>query len=271
MVKNQKYRNPREQAELDEIEAVEALDNDGTLVDEPRTVEDAIYKKRYADSRRGHAEYAKTKEAEIEDLKKKLEHAYKSAIKAPTSKEDIFEWQRTYPEFAGILEAIVQERINDGLRESTSKLSKIEERQRELDVKEATLALKKLHPDFDALINNEHFHEWLQGQRQKYQDAIYSDLDVEAAAFVIDLYKSQKNKKSKKVEDDYSREEAAKVVRSSNVAPELDNDFGDYEFSESQIERESRRNPRWFPENEDKIMRAYRQGRIKMDVTGNAQ
>lgn len=263
-----KYRNQRE---LDELNEVDIVAEDPVMAEEPRTVEDAIFKKRYADSRRGHQEFAKQKEAEIEDLKKRLEHAHKAQIKLPKSEEEIVEWQRTYPEFAGILEAIVQKRISEGLRESTNKLSKIEERQRELDVQEAILALKKFHPDFDQLINDEAFHEWLGKQTKKYQDAIMNDLDVEAAAFVIDKYKLQKSKKSEKVDDRSFREDAAKVVRTSTVAPDFSDDFGDYDFSESQIEKESRRDPRWFTNNEDKIMRAYRAGRVKMDITGLAQ
>lgn len=263
-----KFRNPREQAET---EAIEEIENDNTLVDEPKTVEDAIYKKRYSDARRGHQEYVNKTNAEIEDLKKKLEAAYKTQIKAPSSEEEILEWKRNYPEFAGILNAIVQKEISDGLRESKTKLEKIEEKQKELEVQEAILALKKIHSDFDALVNDEKFHAWLSTQSKKYQDSIYNDLDVDAAAFVIDRYKSQLGKKSEKVEGRNSVEDAAKVVRTSSVAPDFSDDFGDYEFSESQIERESRKNPRWFGENEDKIMKAYRSGRIKMDLTGTAQ
>ena len=264
-----KFRNPREQAELEEVEKIEQEEQ--LLADEPKTVEDAIYKKRYSDARRGHQEYVNKTNAEIEDLKAKLENAYKTQIKAPSSEDEIIEWQRKYPEFAGILEAIVQKRIGEGLRESKTKLEKIEEKQKELEVQEAVLALKKLHPDFEQLVNDENFHTWLGSQSKKYQDAIYNDLDVDAAAFVIDRYKSQKGKKSDKVEDRNSREDAAKVVRTSSVTPDFSDDFGDYDFSESQIERESKRDPRWFAQNEDKIMKAYRSGRIKMDITGNAQ
>ena len=88
-----KYRNQRE---LDELNAPDddILENDPAMADEPKTVEDAVFKKRYADSRRGHQEYAREKEAEIADLKKKLEHTYKSVVKAPTSEEEILEWRK---------------------------------------------------------------------------------------------------------------------------------------------------------------------------------
>lgn len=273
MVRHQKYRNSRELEEMEAMEEAEAIGNEEIEImsEEPKTVEDAIFKKRYADSRRGFQEYKTAKEAEVEDLKQKLEHAYKSVIKAPTSEDEVIEWQKKYPEFAGILETLVQKRISEGLRESKTKLEKIEERQKELEVQEAVIALKKVHPDFDELVNDEHFHGWLSSQPKKYQEAIYNDLDVDAASFVIDKYKLQKDKKSKKVEDFESREDAAKVVRTSSVAPEFNDDLGDYEFSESQIEKESRRNPRWFDQNEEKIMRAYRTNKIKMDITGSTQ
>lgn len=268
-----KYRNQREIEQSEEIEEFEKLDQEEKEImsEEVRTVEEGVFKKRYADSRRGFEKYKNEKEAELDDLRKKLEHAYKQNIKAPSSKEEIIKWQKEYPEFAGILEGIVQERISEGLRESKTKLQKIEERQKELEVQEAVLALRKIHPDFNELVNDENFHEWLTKQSQKYQDAIYNDLDVDAASFVIDRYKSQKGKKSEKVSDRNSREDAAKVVRTSSVTPDFSDDFGDYEFSESQIERESKKDPRWFAHNEEKIMKAYRIGKIKMDITGNAQ
>ena len=263
-----KYRNPREQELEQNVEEIER--DEEIMAVEPKTVQDANFKKRYDDARRGFQKFKEEKDAEVERLKRELNDAYKTVIKAPTSKEEIIEWQRKYPEFAGILEAIVQDRISDGLRESQTKLERIEEKQKELEVQEAVLLLKKAHPDFDNLINDEDFHSWLGKQTKKYQDAIYNDLDVDAASFVLDRYKSLKNKKSEKVEDRSSIEDAAKVVRTSSVAQEISNDFGDYEFSESQVDRESHRDPRWFAKNEDKIMHAYRNNRIKMDITGNA-
>lgn len=263
-----KYRNQRE---LDELDEVDIVADDPVMAEEPRTVEDAIFKKRYADSRRGHAEFAKAKEAEIEDLKNRLEHAHKAQIKLPKSEEEILEWQRSYPEFAGILEAIVQKRIGEGLRESANKLQKIEERQRDLEAQEAIIALLKIHPDFDKLKNDEKFHEWLGSQKKRYQDAIYNSYDVEEAAFVIDKYKSQLKGKSEKVDDSRSRASAAEAVRTASVASDITNDFGDYDFTESQIETNSRRDQRWFEQNEDKIMKAYRAGRVLMDISGAAQ
>jgi hypothetical protein len=264
-----KYKNQRELDELNEVEDIEREEE--IMAVEPKTVQDATFKKRYDDARRGFQKYKEEQESRISVLERKLEEAHKAQLKLPKNEEEISEWQRNYPEFAGILEAIVQKRISDGLRESKTKLERIEERQKELEVQEAVLALKKQHPDFDQLVNDEAFHEWLGRQSKKYQDSIYNDLDVDAAAFVLDRYKAQKSKKSEKVDDRSSREDAAKVVRTSSVSSNIASDFGDYDFTESQIERESRKNSRWFDENEDKIMKAHRTGRIYMDISGTAQ
>ena len=264
-----KYRNPREAAELAEADEVE---REQELLAEPATtVEEEVWKKRYGDQRR----YVDTLKADAkkteEELSRKLDQALRGQIKAPKSESEIEAWMQQYPEFAGIFEAVVQKRISEGLRESNQRLEQVEEWKRELSVQEAVIELKKIHPDLDDLVKkNSDFRAWLMNQSERDQDAIINGLNVGDAAFVIDKYKSQ-TKKAPKPQGGREDLEAAKAIRTPAANQDFNEDFGDYLFSESQIERESRKNPRWYEANEVKIDEAARQGKINMDLSGGAR
>jgi hypothetical protein len=254
------------------MEETEQLEQDMEIMaEQPATVEEAMWKKRYADLRR-HSETVKAEaKAEAEALRTRYEQLAKGQIKLPKSEDEVIEWMGKYPEFAGILETIVTKRINDGQRDVNRRVEELETKHKELTVKEAVMKLKERHPDFDQLRNSEDFWAWLDKQSKKDKAAILENLDVDDAAFVIDKYKSQKKKAKPQGEDTDFEKEAAKVVRSGRGTQEISDDYGDYLFSESQIERESRTNPRWFEANEEKIMDAMRKGKILMDVSGGAR
>lgn len=265
------YRNSREQAEDQETEELEQEMD--IMAEQPVTAEEAMWKKRYADLRRHTDKLKNEATAEIEGMKSRYEQLAKGQIKLPKSEDDVIEWMGKYPEFAGILETIVSKRVNDGQRDVNRRVQELEQKQNELSVKEAYMELKSRHPDLDKLLHKESkFHDWLATKSQKYQDAIYVNIDVEDAAFVIDKYKSQEKKGKPQGEEDSSFEkEAAKVVRSGRGTQEISDDFGDYLFSESQIERESSKNSRWFDANEEKIMDAMRKGKVLLDLSGGAR
>lgn len=263
-----KYRNPREIAELEADKVEEVHDN---LMKEPaKTVEEETWKKRYGDQRRYLDQIRSESNGKIAELEAKLDQALRGQIKAPKSKDEIESWAKEFPEFAGILEGLVQDRIEKATRSTKDELSRIQEQQKNIDLEKAKLELKQIHPDFDSLVNDENFHAWLQGQDDEFQRAIYSELNVRKAAFVISMYKSETGTKSKVDEGDDPRE-VAKVAKRSKTTFEPVEDYGDFEFSESQIEKESKKNPRWFDQNEDKIMSALRRGKVLMDISGGAR
>jgi replicative superfamily II helicase len=265
-----KYRNIRKDAEdlaTDEMEQEEKL-----LAEPSKTVEDEMWKKRYGDQQRYLNQVKGELKTKTEELERKLDAALRGQLKAPKSDTEVEAWIKEYPEFAGILETIVQKRITEATSKTKEKLEEIETKGRAVEAEKAILSLKKLHPDLDKLTNSEAFHAWLQNQSQRYQTAIYGSLDVDEADFVISKYKAQKRgpKSSQGDTEDFNANDAAKVVRQSATVDEPSSD-GDYEFSESQIERESKKNSRWFDKNEEAIMKAMREGKILMDLSGGAR
>lgn len=263
-----KYRNPREMAELEADKQEE--EHEKIMAEPATTVEEETWKKRYGDQRRYLDQIRNEGQTKIAELEAKLDQALRGQIKAPKSKDEVEAWSKEYPEFASILETILQDRIEKATKSTKEELNRIQDRQKELEVEEAKLALKKIHPDFEQLVNDENFHKWLQEQDDEMQRAIYSDLNVKRAAFVINMYKSEKGISKSKVDDERNPKEVAKVVKTPSPTNPID-DHGDYDFSESQIDRESRKDRRWFERNEEAIMTALRKGRVLMDVSGGAR
>lgn len=264
-----KYRNPQKEFETQEVEELER--EEGLLREPAGTADEEVWKKRYADQQRYLSQVKNDFKARQDDLERKLDQALKGQIKAPKTDEDVEQWMSQYPEFAGILETILQKRIREATSTTDQKLSAIEHRQKELDVKEAFIELRRQHPDIDKLLaKDSEFRKWLEKSPQKYKDKMNS-LDVDEASLVINVFKSQKKStKSKVDDDDFFVSDAAKVVRPSTVT-EPDADAGDYEYTESQIERESKRNRKWYSNNEEKIMDAHRRGKVLFDVSGGAR
>lgn len=264
-----KYRNPRKEQENLETEAME---QEMELMKEPAAnVEEESWKKRYADLRRYQSKAEENLKRENEELTKRLELALKGHIKAPKSDEEIEAWMSEYPEFAGILETIVQKRISEATSKTQVKLEQLEQEQKNIEREKAVIELKKRHSDFEKLVKSSEFHDWLSNQSKKDQDAIYRSLDVDDADFVIGKFKARKNSsKSQGDDEEFDFNEAAKVVKTSSNREPIE-DFGDYDFTESQIERESKRNRNWYSQNEEKIMTALRKGRILMDISGGAR
>lgn len=263
-----KYKNPRHELESQAVEEIEALEKE--MREPAATVEETVWKKRYGDLRSHTDSIKKETESRITELEGKLEQALRGQLKAPKSDDEIEAWMKEYPEFASILETIVRKRIDESTSKTKKKLEELEQKESRVEAEKAILALKKIHPDLDELTRSEEFHKWLTTQRKKYQDAIYSSLDVDEADFVISKYKAEKGKSSKVDDNGEDFSSAAKVVRNSNVVEEPAS-FGDYEFSESQVEKLSKSNRRWYEQNEAKIIQAMQKGKFLYDLSGGAR
>lgn len=267
-----KYRNPNKELEMLEAEEVEKQEE---LLKEPaKNVEEEVWKKRYGDQQRYLNQVKSDMKVQIDELNKKLEQALRGQIKAPKSDDDIDAWRAQYPEFDAILETILQKRIHEATASTNKKLEEIENERTKLEADKAVEKLRSLHPDFDELAKSEAFHVWLKEQDESAQHAIYRGFNVKAADLVIKAYKADNKilKKSKVDEDEgFSGRDAAKVVRVPRAVETPVEDFGDYEFTESQIESMSKKNRKWFNDNEEKIMSAMRRGKVFMDITGGAR
>lgn len=267
-----RYRNPKhEQEELETLE-IEKLEQE--YAEPAKTVDEEVWKKRAADKDRYINQIKSETKNRIDELERKLDQALRGQIKAPKSAEEVDLWKKEYPEFAGILETIVQDRIKEATVKTNERLEHITRREKELEYERAINTLKELHPDLDKLSKDKDFHEWLSSRPEADRDVIYKSLDVNRADLVITKFKAEKGRLKSKVDEELPRgkdKSAAEAVRTPKVSAELTENFGDYEFTESQIDKMSKANKNWYEENEDRIMSAARRGKILHDISGGAR
>lgn len=267
-----KYRNSK----FDEVEKeLEEQDAEQKLLNTPAvTVEEEQWKKRYGDLRRYVDQVKNESKTQIDELKRQYDQALRGQVRPPKSDEEVDAWMQQYPEFASILGTLLAKRDSQRDAEMKEKLTKLEQKQAQLDAQEAIAELKKLHPDFEKLARSEDFHNWLKEQDQSARDAIYDGYNVKRADLVIKAYKADKKySRTPKinVDEEFDNRTAAATVRTPVSAEPSNFDFGDYEYTESQIDRESRKNARWYEANEAKITEALRRGKVLFDLSGAAR
>jgi hypothetical protein len=261
-IKPMAYRNQRELAELEEDDHNDEVEKN--LKEPVVTKEEETWKNRYGDLRRHQMEEAARLKDELAQLRKQMDGVKQGTLRPPKSAAEILEWKTEYPDFADVLDTWIKEEI----KLSTTDIKRQTD---EIKKEKALLNLKKKHPDADDIFKDPAFHEWMEGQTPRLKEIIYASFDVDDASTVLDKYKIEHKRKSRSRDDSDDARENAKVVKTKNTVRFDDEAGGDYEFSESQIERESAKNPRWWDANEDKIMEAQRKGRVLLDLSGGAR
>ena len=270
---NRKYNNEeKRKMEEDELEQLvkrqrgevedESEDND----DEPTTVEEKTFKKRYSDLRRHQQKQAEEFKSELESMKRQLESATKKEMKLPKSDEDLESWARQYPDVAAIVETIAIKKAQEQSDNLEERLKAIDDLQYNAKKEKAEAELMHLHPDFDDIRESEDFHTWADDQPKWVQDALYdNDTDAKSAARAIDLYKADMGITTKKTKSDNS---AAKSVESrrSRSRPQ-ENESTSY-LRESQVQKMS---PQEYEKRSDEIMEAIRSGKFIYDMSGSAR
>ena len=272
---NRKYTNEerlkREEEELERLveehkaqaEPKEEREDDDQI--EPRDAEDKSFKKRYGDLRRHSQQKEKDYETRIQALEQQLRQATQSEIKLPKSDEDIEAWARKYPDVAAIVETIAIKKAQEQTAGLETRVKEIDEMKLSAAKEKAEAELMRYHPDFDEIRSSDEFHDWAEEQPQWVQNALYeNDTDAKAAARAIDLYKADKNIKTKKP----SNTDAAKAVNSRNSRSRPEEDATSSYFKESQIAKMSAQE---YEKKVDDIMEAIRTGKFVYDLSGNAR
>lgn len=262
-----RYKNPNEELEMLEDEQEEKIEK--VLKEEPKTPEEETWAQRYANLRRHQQEKENSLQKEIENLNRQIEGIKEGKIRPPKTASELQEWEEEYPDFAQLMDV----KIKRAIQESTEDL-----RTQAVSVKreKAFMLLVKEHPDCGAIFKDAAFHDWMKTRSTLEQKAVFDgfeDLKTDAAvkervknaAFVLEKWKAVAKKKKKPVDGvDDGNTDAARSVRTRSSV-EVNGDMGDYDFSESQIKRES---DAWYDKNEAKIREAQRKGRILYDISG---
>ena len=224
------------------------------------TAEEESFKKRYGDLRR----HSQKRENELLKRIEQLEAQSKGQpAVVPKTEEEVKAWMDKYPDVAGIVLSLVQ--TQSPINKLDERLRQIEEKEIELNKKQALSLLKEYHPDLDELqAPNSKLHEWASEQPAWVQDILYDGDDVKAVARVIDMYKIDYDIKPVKKKSDTQK--AASAVGGPSRAAPRETGQG-RTFKESDIAKMSAKE---YADNEEAIMEAHRAGRIIRDVKGAA-
>ena len=138
-----------EQKETRSVESKESeTDDAGT---DGLSAEEKSFKKRYGDIRKLLQNKEKDWNEKFEKLQGQLEKASKNELVLPKSKEEIEAWTAKYPDVAGIVEAIAENKAAEKASSLDTRLQEIEELRTQAKKEKAEAELMSLHPDFEEI------------------------------------------------------------------------------------------------------------------------
>lgn len=229
------------------------------------SAEEKSFKKRYGDLRRHSQQQQIALQKQIDELREQLQKSTEKQIKLPKSEAELQEWAQAYPDVAKIIETIAIKKAKEQSDSIEQRLKMLDEREHQTAREKAEAELMRLHPDFDQIRDSDDFHEWVEEQPKWVQEALYeNDNDARAAARAIDLYKADKNLKTKKPTS--NKEAAQSIVTKTRTTPsEADSDGV---FYESQV---AKMNSYEYEKNQEAISKAIKSGKFVYDLSGSAR
>ena len=268
---NRKYSNEdklkKDEEELEQLIAEqrgETKEQDQEA--EPVGAEEKSFKKRYGDLRRHMQEKEKSWDEKFKQLEGQLKDVTQKEIKLPKSDDDIEAWATQYPDVAAIVETIAIKKAREQAAGLEDRVKEIDEMRATASREKAEAELMKAHPDFGDIRDSDDFHQWADEQPKWVQDALYeNDNDARSAARAIDLYKADRNIKTKKPADS---KDAARSVNSRNSRSQPEDNDSTTTFKESQVAKMS---PQQYEKAADQIMEAIRTGKFIYDMSGSAR
>jgi len=250
-----------QKGDTESVEETKAEDEE-----EPKTVEEKTFKKRYGDLRRHSQEKEKDFQKQLDDLKSQLSKATKKEMKLPKSDEDISEWAKEYPDVAAIVETIATKKAQEQSEDINKRIKEIDERDANSIKEKAEVELLRLHPDFADIRESDEFHDWAEEQPKWVQNALYeNDNDAKSAARAIDLYKADKGLNKKKEKSNDAGAAKAVSTKSKTSVSETNNTVT---FKESTVDKMSADE---YAAKADVIMEAIRSGNFIYDLSGSAR
>ena len=182
---------------------------------------------------------------------------------APKSQEELQEFREANPDLYETVESVAHNIASEQVENLQPRLSAIDQRERELAMREAEQAMKQNHPDYDDIRGSDDFHTWAEDQPDQIQDWIYRNPDnVQLASKAIDLYKmesgiGQNSSKRSPAKKRQSPESAADMVstKTTNVEPQQAKIWTETEIAKMSLDQ--------FDKHEEEIRQAIDEGRVR--------
>jgi len=189
--------------------------------------------------------------------------AAQPSYEAPKSQEELQEFRESNPDLYETVESVAHNIASEQVNSLQPRLSAIEQREREIAIREAEQTMRENHPDYDDIRGNDSFHEWAKDQPDQIQDWIYHNPDnVALASKAIDLYKmesgiGQNSSKRSPAKKRQSPESAADMVstKTTNVEPRQQKVWTETEISKMSLDQ--------FDKYESEIRDAISEGRVR--------
>lgn len=254
---------PTNEKNTQDTEQEDGSEDEEEKTSKQETPEEQTFKKRYGDLRRHLA----AKEKEWEEKFAKLEEAKgNTKVIPPKTNEDLEAWAEKYPDVAGIVHTIAEQKAQELFSKAEQRLKEFDDAQYDAALVKAETSIRKAHSDFDTLRESDEFHNWVEKQPKWMQDALYENADDASSVIrVIDLYKVDKgmtpSARKEKTKD------AAKSVSSSDKPKVSANEAGK-KIRESEVAKWSDKE---FEERLDELTKAQQEGRFVYDVSGGAR
>lgn len=181
--------NPRHQADIDSVEAHDQRQADPAdpSVAVVKPVEPTHnWQKRYTDLQSYNSKKMNELQLTIDNLQKQGVQP----LTVPKTAEEMQAMKQADPEGYARIESIASNMVQSQMGAYDQKLADITGDLNTTKIANAELEIKKAHPDFDAIVADDKFHEWAGRQESMVQDWVYNNPDnPQAAIRAINLYK----------------------------------------------------------------------------------
>lgn len=239
----------------------------GANPEEELNSEEKSWKKRHGDLRRHSSKKEDELKNKIKELESQVEQSNKANMKFPADEREFNEWITKYPVVSKMVDTLVQKRIIEGNGMLEGRFDRVKQLEEEIansklerEKEKAYREIKKVHPDFDKLVEDDDFQKWIESQANWVQDALWeNETDAQSAIDAVDLYKARNNKGKREKEREI--ENASGSRRSTSEAP---TGGSDAIYTESQVNKMSQNE---YERHEEKIREAIRDGRFKYDLS----
>ena len=220
------------------------------------------YKKRYDDLKRHYDQKLgefQQRELAFEAQLASMEPSYEP----PKSDEEIQQFREANPDLYDTFESVAHNITSDQINSLQPRLSAIEQREKELAMREAEQSISDQHPDYDDIRGDPNFHAWAEEQPEDIQRWVYQNPDnVALASKAINLYKMefglrQNSSNDRPVAVPQSRNSAADMVstKTTNVEPKQQKIWTESEIARMSLDQ--------FDKYEDDIRQAIDEGRVR--------
>ena len=131
---------------------------------------------------------------------------------------------------------------------------------------EVTAQLKNLHPDFNEIVQNSDFVEWVKASKVRQELALRADAayDIDAANELLSTYKERRQAISKTVEAENSaRKQAVKAAQTGSVRGSGTEGMSKKIYRRADIIQLMMSNPDRYQALQPEIMKAYAENRVR--------